>query len=132
MKRRSRLESVRVQAGFFRQVYVLTRGVPEGFVTTYGAIATMLGMPGRARQVGWALASLPDGHDVPAHRVVNRSGILTGELAFGPHGVMRALLEAEGVTFLDDGRVDLRRHLYQPYEGLLPMELEAPARGECE
>ena len=51
--------------------------------------------PGKAREVGWALAALPDYHDLPAHRVVNRSGILTGERAFGPPGVMRALLEAD-------------------------------------
>ena len=88
--------------------------IPEGKVTTYGTIALAMGLPGRARQVGAALAALPDHVSVPAHRVVNRSGVLTGEHAFGPPGVMRSLLENEGVTFLDDGRVDLRRHLWDP------------------
>lgn len=107
---------VRRTSRFYQQVYALVRAIPEGKVTTYGAIARSLGAPGNARQVGWAMAALARGQDVPAHRVVNRSGILTGELAFGPHGVMRALLEAEGVTFTEDGRADLARHLYLPGE----------------
>ena len=100
--------------GFYQQVYALVRAVPVGNVTTYGAIALALASPRQARQVGQALAALPDYADVPAHRVVNRSGVLTGEHAFGPPGTMRALLEAEGVTFDDDGRVAMARHFHEP------------------
>jgi methylated-DNA-protein-cysteine methyltransferase-like protein len=104
----------RVTKRFHEQVYALVRQVPPGNVTTYGAIALALGAPGWARRVGNALAALHDGHDVPAHRVVNRSGILTGDHAFGAPGTMRALLEAEGVAFDDEGRVRLRDHLWEP------------------
>ncbi|HWE64475.1 MAG TPA: MGMT family protein [Chloroflexota bacterium] len=105
---------VRAARRFHQQVYDLVRTIPAGHVTTYGTIALALGAPGCARQVGNALAALPDYHDVPAHRVVNRSGVLTGAQAFGPPGTMRALLEAEGVTFREDGRVDMARHLWEP------------------
>jgi len=100
--------------GFYQRIYALVRAVPEGKVTTYGAIAVALAAPRQARQVGQALAALPDYVDVPAHRVVNRSGVLTGEHAFGPPGTMRALLEAEGVTFDEDGRVAMARHFHEP------------------
>ena len=101
---------------FYAQIYDLVRAVPRGRVTTYGSIALVLGAPGRARQVGYALAALHGYDDLPAHRVVNRSGVLTGEHAFGAPGAMRALLEDEGVTFREDGRVDMRRHFWMPGE----------------
>jgi len=84
--------------------------VPAGRVTTYGSVAALAGLRGRARQVGYALAALPDDHDVPWHRVINargeisrRSGDRTCE------HLQRSLLVAEGVTFDDLGRVDLER-----------------------
>lgn len=107
-------DEVRRARSFQQEVYALVRAIPEGKVMTYGSVARALGAPRHARLVGYALAALHDEHDVPAHRVVNRSGILTGEWAFGPPGVMRALLEAEGVQFLADGRVDLACHLHAP------------------
>ncbi len=99
---------------FFEQVYLVVRAVPAGRVTTYGAIARALGAPRRAREVGWALASLPDDADVPAHRVVNAEGALSGGWAFGAPEVQRALLEAEGVQFDPRGRVPLDRFLWLP------------------
>ncbi len=90
---------------FFQQVYALVRQVPAGRVTSYGAIARALGSPRRAREVGWALASLPEEHDVPAHRVVNSQGALSGGWAFGAPEVQRRLLEVEGVRFDARGRV---------------------------
>ncbi len=99
---------------FFAQVYAVVRAVPVGRVTTYGAVARALDAPARAREVGWALAALPEGHDVPAHRVVNAAGALSGGWAFGHPDVQRALLEEEGVLFDACGRVDLGRHLWVP------------------
>jgi methylated-DNA-protein-cysteine methyltransferase-like protein len=74
---------VRTTSAFYRQVYALVRTIPVGKLTTYGTIALALGAPRRARHVGNALAALPDDHDVPAQRVVNRSGTLTGGWHFG-------------------------------------------------
>jgi methylated-DNA-protein-cysteine methyltransferase-like protein len=105
---------VQAAKSFHQAVYALVRTIPLGRVTTYGAIALALGAPRRARHVGNALAALRGAESVPAHRVVNRSGILTGEHAFGPPGTMRVLLEAEGVAFTEDGRVDMRRHFWEP------------------
>ena len=110
----------------YAQIYDLVRAVPRGRVTTYGSIALVLGAPGRARQVGYALAALHGHEDVPAHRVVNRSGVLTGEHAFGAPGAMRALLEDEGIAFREDGRVDMRRHFWMPNE-VAPDHRDDPA-----
>ena len=104
---------VRDATRFHQDVYALVRSIPLGKVTTYGTIALALGAPRRARQVGQALASRFE-YDAPAHRVVNCSGVLTGDHAFGPPGTMRALLEAEGVTFRADGRVDMAQHFWEP------------------
>jgi methylated-DNA-protein-cysteine methyltransferase related protein len=101
-------------ASFNRRVYGVVMRVPRGMVTTYGAIATSLGDPRKAREVGWALHAKPEGEDAPAHRVINREGRMPGDWAFGGGGAERALLEAEGVTFLPDGRVDMERHLWLP------------------
>ena len=93
----------------FREgVYQQVALIPYGCVTSYGAIARALGEPQRAREVGWALFSTPAGSGLPAHRVVNVRGELSGGWAFGGVAVQRARLEAEGVPFLPDGRVDLR------------------------
>jgi methylated-DNA-protein-cysteine methyltransferase related protein len=94
----------------FAEVYAVARKVPPGRVTTYGAIARALGLPNGARQVGWAMAICPD--DVPAHRVINASGRLSGT----EQGVAlrRALLEDEGVRFSAAGSISLRRYLWEP------------------
>ncbi|MBF0587096.1 MGMT family protein [Prosthecochloris sp. N3] len=97
---------------FFSRVYRLVRQIPPGRVTTYGMIAEMLGIRKSARMVGWALSSA-DLSDVPAHRVVNRYGALTGRLHFLTPETMREMLESEGVAFRDDGTVDLERHMYR-------------------
>lgn len=99
---------------FWTRVYTVVRRIPEGKVTTYGRVSRALGAPRSARMVGWALNSLPPGSDVPAHRVVNRNGQLTGAHHFGPPEVMRGLLEDEGVDFVDELTVDLAAHLWDP------------------
>lgn len=101
---------------FNQQVYRVVRRVPDGMVTTYGAIAACLGDPRKAREVGWALHAKPENEPAPAHRVVNRDGVLSGDWAFGGSGAQRSLLEREGVSFLADGRVDMDRHLWLPDE----------------
>ncbi|MCH2469509.1 MAG: MGMT family protein [Gemmatimonadetes bacterium] len=90
--------------------YAIARKVPAGRVTTYGAVAAEAGLPGRARQVGYAMAALPDDHDVPWHRVINATGEVSpraGGTAF--EKIQRNLLEAEGIVFNARGRVDLDR-----------------------
>jgi methylated-DNA-protein-cysteine methyltransferase-like protein len=99
---------------FPQRVYKVVRRIPVGRVTTFGRIAHALGAPRSARMVGWALNGVPGNLDVPAHRVVNRNGQLTGAHHFGAPNVMHDLLADEGVTFLDDITVDLSAHLWDP------------------
>lgn len=88
-------------SGFFQRVYEVCRLIPEGRVTSYGAIAKFLGAARSARMVGWAMNSSHNLEDVPAHRVVNRKGILTGKHHFGGTNAMQQLLEEEGVMVKD-------------------------------
>ncbi len=103
-----------VSEDFFVRVWQVVEQIPLGRVTTYGAIARHLGLRS-ARMVGWALhkSEAFQGNDLPAHRVVNREGELTGAPHFGG-SVMRALLLQENVTFRDERRVDLERHFWDP------------------
>ncbi|MCX7930848.1 MAG: MGMT family protein [Chlorobi bacterium] len=98
---------------FFEEVWALVRQIPRGKVTTYGHIAGALGIRSAARTVGWALNAVAGCSDIPAHRVVNRNGELTGRMHFATPTLMRELLEAEGVSF-DGDRVRLERHLWVP------------------
>jgi methylated-DNA-protein-cysteine methyltransferase-like protein len=93
----------------FEQVYRLVCQVPPGKVTSYGAIARMLGYPHAARTVGWALHSLPEGRDVPWHRVINSQGHISASGRESWADLQRALLEAEGVEFDEHGTVDWKR-----------------------
>jgi methylated-DNA-protein-cysteine methyltransferase-like protein len=99
---------------FSSRVYTVVKRIPVGRVTTFGRIGRVLGSPRSARMVGWALNHTPANERVPAHRVVNRNGVLTGAHHFGPPDVMRGLLEDEGVTFVDEITVDLAAHLWDP------------------
>jgi methylated-DNA-protein-cysteine methyltransferase-like protein len=96
-------------AGFFEQVYRVVRQVPAGKVTSYGAIARMLGHARAARTVGWALHSLPQGSDVPWQRVINSQGRISTDCREHGADLQRALLEAEGIEFDDEGSVDWER-----------------------
>ncbi|HEY68010.1 MAG: cysteine methyltransferase [Chloroflexi bacterium] len=108
-------------SGFFERVYQLVRQVPPGKVTSYGAIARMLGHPRAARTVGWALHSLPDGSDVPWHRVINSQGRISTSCREHSADLQRALLEAEGIEFDEHGYVDWERF---GWEGLSWLEVE--------
>ncbi len=104
---------------FFSQVYEVVRQVPPGRVTTYGAIAAYLGSPGAARMVGWAMnASHTHPEFVPAHRVVNRTGLLTGKHHFDTPNAMKELLENEGVKFDGDQITNFNKHFWDPAKEL--------------
>lgn len=98
---------------FFQQVYVLTRKIPEGMVTTYGEIAKALGTRD-ARRVGHALHANPDGDLTPCHRVVTKDGKLSESYAFGGSIEQYAKLKEENVTFLDCTHVNLVQHHWHP------------------
>lgn len=85
------------QSNFFKDVYEVVKLIPSGRVTSYGAIAVYLGTKGSARMVGWAMNASHTLADVPAHRVVNRSGVLTGRHHFQSPTIMQERLEAEGI-----------------------------------
>lgn len=91
-------------------VYKIVRTIPKGKVMTYGQIATRIGNPRLARMVGNALHVNPYPGEIPCHRVVNRQGRLSGSFAFGGEEEQRRLLTREGVAFLPDGRVDMKKY----------------------
>lgn len=100
---------------FFEKVYQVVKLVPRGRVTTYGAIAEYLGSRGSARMVGWALnASHKSLDDIPAHRVINRNGLLTGKRHFGGSDIMQQLLESEGVTVINNQVVNFKELFWDP------------------
>ncbi|MCF8345760.1 MAG: MGMT family protein [Bacteroidales bacterium] len=100
---------------FFSRVWEVVRQVPSGRVTSYGAIARFLGAPQSARMVGWAMnQSHTCGQYVPAHRVVNRQGMLTGKHHFDGPNVMVELLSNEGVRVVNNQVVDFRSHFWDP------------------
>ncbi len=98
---------------FYTRVYEIVEQIPLGKVTTYGAIAEVLGMKGSSRMVGQALSALPEDSDVPAQRVINRVGALSGAHHFGGYERMRAMLRREGVIFNGE-LVDMVKHFWDP------------------
>ncbi len=94
-------------SAFSQRIYAVARQVPRGRVASYGQIAFLAGNPRGARAVGWALHHNPEPDVIPCHRVVFQDGSVCTGYAFGGPEVQRALLEAEGVRFLPDGRVDM-------------------------
>lgn len=99
---------------FFERVYTVVRQIPYGKVTSYGAIAKVLGSARSARMVGWAMNACHNMEDVPAHRVVNRKGLLTGKHHFEGTNLMQQLLESEGIEVVDHQIVDFEKHFWQP------------------
>jgi len=100
----------------YRVIYDVVRRIPPGQVATYGQIARLAGLPGRARQVGYAMAALPLRSTVPWHRVVNSQGSISLRRRVGPELEQRLLLEAEGVPFGMGGRIPLERVQWTPKE----------------
>ncbi len=99
---------------FFQNVYEIVRLIPEGRVTSYGAIAECLGTKKSARMVGWAMNQAHSMPDIPAHRVVNRQGILTGKAHFESPDQMQKLLENEGINITNDQIQDFEKYFWNP------------------
>lgn len=99
---------------FYRRVYDQVRLVPAGSVCTYGTIAGLAGYPRASREVGLAMSRVQREWNLPCHRIVNAKGTLAPTYAFGGKENQRRLLEEEGVTFLDDGTINMKRHQWPP------------------
>lgn len=99
---------------FFERVYAVVRQIPYGKVTSYGAIAKVLGSARSARMVGWAMNAAHNLEDVPAHRVVNRKGLLTGKHHFDGTNLMQQLLESEGVIIEDNQIINFEDVFWEP------------------
>ena len=99
---------------FFERVYAIARQIPPGKVTSYGAIAKVLGTARSARMVGWAMNASHTLEDVPAHRVVNRKGLLTGKMHFDGTNLMQQLLENEGIVVIDNQIQDFENVFWTP------------------
>jgi methylated-DNA-protein-cysteine methyltransferase-like protein len=114
-KLKSLTPSGRKDESFFELVFEVVRQIPKGRVTSYGAIAAALGTKLSARMVGWAMnASHGMKPKVPAHRVVNRKGLLSGKMHFAYPEQMQELLEKEGVQVVDDQVVDFEQRFWEP------------------
>ena len=98
----------------YERIYAEVRRVPRGRVATYGQVAELAGLPGHARQVGYALHALPDGTAVPWHRVINARGEISRRAEPGYDRLQRAVLEAEGVELDEAGRIRLERFRWRP------------------
>ena len=103
-----------INESFFDKVYTIVRKIPHGKVTTYGLIARHLGTPKSARMVGYAMNSSHKFSDIPAHRVVNRNGLLTGKHHFFGSSLMQELLENEGVIVIDNKIKNFNDVLWDP------------------
>lgn len=100
------------ESNFYERVYQVTRRIPYGRVTSYGAIARAIGAAKSARMVGYALGNSPG--DVPAHRVLNRNGVLTGKHHFPGTKLMQQLLENEGLVVSNDQVQDFKKYFWEP------------------
>ena len=97
----------------YKRIYAIVKQIPKGRVATYGQVARLAGLAGHARQVGYALNALPDGMDVPWHRVINFKGGISKRSIHVYEEIQRDLLEEEGVAFGADGRVSLQRYQWK-------------------
>jgi len=104
----------RTNDNFFERVYTVVRQIPYGKVTSYGAIAKVLGAARSARMVGWAMNAAHNIEDVPAHRVVNRKGLLTGKHHFDGTNLMQQLLESEGVVVENNQIINFETVFWEP------------------
>ena len=106
------------ELNFFEKVYDVVREIPFGRVCSYGLIARYLGSPQSARMVGWAMNASHIKEDVPAHRVVNKIGLLTGKQHFEGTNLMQQLLESEGIQIKENQVVDFEQFVWNPADHL--------------
>jgi methylated-DNA-protein-cysteine methyltransferase-like protein len=104
------------EENFFERVYEVARRIPYGKVTSYGAIANFLASSGSARMVGWAMNASHGREDIPAHRVVNRVGLLSGKHHFDGTNLMQQLLENEGIEVKNNQVINFEKHFWNPDE----------------
>jgi len=104
---------------FFQMVFEVVKLIPSGRATSYGAIANYLGAKRSSRMVGWAMNSAHSNPEIPAHRVVNRNGLLTGKMHFNSPSLMQELLEKEGIKVVDDKIENFTLIFWNPSEELL-------------
>ena len=109
------------ELNFFERVYEVVHKIPHGRVCSYGLIARYLGSPQSARMVGWAMNASHIKEDVPAHRVVNKSGLLTGKQHFEGTNLMQQLLESEGIEVKENQILDFDQCLWNPADNLPPL-----------
>lgn len=102
-------------SNLYQEIYEVVADIPKGQVATYGQIARMAGRPGAPRVVGYAMSRVPDGLNIPCHRVVNKAGEMAPDHVFGGEGVQRSLLEKEGVVFLENGCIDMKKCQWEVY-----------------
>ena len=102
-----------MEENFFERVYEIVKHIPEGKVTSYGAIAKALGTARSARMVGWAMNASHNRADIPAHRVVNRKGLLSGKHHFDGTNLMQQLLENEGIKVVNNQIIDFEKHFWE-------------------
>ena len=100
---------------FFEKVYEVAKLIPFGRATSYGAIAKYLGVARSARMVGWAMNASHASKNIPAHRVVNRNGLLTGKFHFEGSNLMQQLLENEGIVVIDNQIQDFQAVFWDPH-----------------
>jgi methylated-DNA-protein-cysteine methyltransferase related protein len=103
---------------FFEKVYEIAKQIPFGRVTSYGAIAKYLGTAKSARMVGWAMNASHNNADIPAHRVVNRNGLLTGKFHFDGTNLMQQLLENEGIVVKENQIQNFHEVFWDPFKEL--------------
>jgi methylated-DNA-protein-cysteine methyltransferase related protein len=103
------------QSNLYQKIYEIVADIPEGQVATYGQIAWMVGRPRAARVVGYAMSRVPDGLNIPCHRVVNKAGALAPNHVFGGEQNQRDRLKQEGVTFLENGCIDMEKYQWRFY-----------------
>lgn len=116
--KKTKMKDVSKHKNFFADVYEIVKLIPKGKITTYGAIAAYLGLKSSARMVGWAMNSAHTLSDVPAHRVINRNGLLTGKHHFATPTLMQELLESEGIKVKDDKVQDFDALFWNPFTEL--------------
>ena len=101
-------------SGTYVRIYAVVRRIPRGRVATYGQVASLAGLPGQARQIGYALSALPEGSRVPWYRVINARGMISLRSEPGDGPEQREQLEAEEVVFDEAGRISLSRYRWRP------------------